>query len=76
MNDIQRKLLEDKIKKLCKNCETIFDEKLGDPQPGIEEQIDKITGFATRRDLKLCSTCVYFLNADESQFEEIVGDLS
>ena len=71
MNDVQRKILEEKIKTLCNNCETVFDEQLG---VFIENKIDEITGFVLRRDQRLCWNCRYFVTPHDSQFQEVAGN--
>lgn len=59
MNDVQRKLLENKVKNLCKDLNNT--------------EIDELTGFMTKPNLKICATCVYFLAAEVSPFDDFIA---
>ena len=63
MNDVQRKLLEEKIRKICKDCDTIFDEKL-----------NQIPDFVVKKDVEIYYNCTYFTPASISQILGVDGE--
>jgi len=72
MNDVQRKLLEDKVKWTCNDCKTVFE---GDDEfYEAEEKIAKVIGFKLRNDLEICWNCTYFRDPINSQFQEVAGE--
>ena len=72
MNNIQRKLLEDKIKKICQNKVTIFDASPADSTAEdadedfsefFMEEIDKLLCPTPVRNVKICVLCQFFLSS-------------
>ena len=75
MNDVHRRLIEEKIKKLCNGCETLFDEDIPSTRTEIiDEQIDNLTGLVIKTKVEICYNCTYFRDANNSHFEEVAGE--
>lgn len=82
MNDVQRKLLDDKIKELCQYKTTIFD---ASPEDSIaddadednsemyQKQIEDILRPKPVRNVKICVLCRFFLSPHEvpEYFKEV-----